>query len=316
MPSKTKSHYPPICDYEDSSYQTTFWEEGGRAYEDKVEAIALRRLLPATGELLLEIGAGAGRNTPRYQGFKHIVVLDYSITQLRQAQERLGRSERYIYVAADAYHLPFVPALFEAATMIRVFHHIADGPKVLEQVHQVLRPDGNFILEFANKRNLKAILRYIFRRQSWNPFDLKPVEFVALNFNFHPETTHAWLQEVGFTVEEQLAVSHFRLSLFKRLVPLRILVKMDSLLQRTGNWVQLAPSVFVRSRVVGDIAIAAPSTPLIDSRQALFRCLACGHASWEPNKNHLKCKNCGTKWAIEDRIYNFKEPINRRSQRS
>src|SRR5512140_3757891 len=65
---------PPVCDYEGSDYQTRFWEKGGREYEDLCEAIALRRLLPKKGQLLLELGAGAGRNTPRYQGFERVVL--------------------------------------------------------------------------------------------------------------------------------------------------------------------------------------------------------------------------------------------------
>ena len=75
---------PPVCDYTDSDYQTSFWEQGGRAYEDRAEAVALRRLLPTEGgQRLLELGAGAGRNTPRYAGYGHIVLLDYSETQLQ-----------------------------------------------------------------------------------------------------------------------------------------------------------------------------------------------------------------------------------------
>jgi hypothetical protein len=73
---------PPVCDYEGSDYQTRFWENADRVYEDRVEAVALRRLLPAEGNLLLEVGAGAGRNTPRYSGFQRIVLLDYSYSQL------------------------------------------------------------------------------------------------------------------------------------------------------------------------------------------------------------------------------------------
>ncbi|MCK4489663.1 MAG: hypothetical protein KAU23_05350, partial [Anaerolineales bacterium] len=57
--------HPPVIDYEGSDYQTSFWDEGGREYEDQSERIALKRLLPDQGNLLLEIGAGAGRNTPR-----------------------------------------------------------------------------------------------------------------------------------------------------------------------------------------------------------------------------------------------------------
>ena len=89
---------PPVCNYEGSDYQTSFWDKGGREYEDRAEAIALKRLLPKSGKLLLEIGAGAGRNTPRYSGFERIVLLDYSRTQLEQAQQRLGASDRYITV--------------------------------------------------------------------------------------------------------------------------------------------------------------------------------------------------------------------------
>ena len=140
MPPENEPTRPPVCDYEGSDYQTTFWDTGERAYEDRVEEIALKRLLPKSGKLLLEVGAGAGRNTPRYSDFERVVLLDYSRTQLQQAQQNLGTSERYIYVAADVYRLPFVPGLFDTATMIRVLHHMADAPRALQQIREVLRP--------------------------------------------------------------------------------------------------------------------------------------------------------------------------------
>ena len=89
---------PPVCNYEGSDYQTSFWEQGGREYEDRAEAIALQRMLPESGKLMLELGAGAGRNTPRYAGFERIVVLDYSTTQLAQAQQKLGRLRTNIFM--------------------------------------------------------------------------------------------------------------------------------------------------------------------------------------------------------------------------
>ena len=54
---------PPVCNYEGSDYQQSFWEQGGREYEDRAEAIALKRMLPKSGKLMLELGAGAGRTT-------------------------------------------------------------------------------------------------------------------------------------------------------------------------------------------------------------------------------------------------------------
>src|SRR5262245_31124589 len=208
----------PVCDYEGSDYQTSFWDKGGREYEDRTEAIALRRLLPTpavaggareSGWLLLELGAGAGRNTPRYLGFDRIVLLDYSRTQLEQAQQRLGKPDTYIYVAADVYRLPFVDGLFDAATMIRVLHHMSEAPKALGQVKNVLGQDGVFILEYANKLNLKAILRYFLGRQTWSPFTREPVEFVKLNFDFHPKAIQNWLESLGFRIEKTLALSYF-----------------------------------------------------------------------------------------------------------
>jgi ubiquinone/menaquinone biosynthesis C-methylase UbiE len=289
---------PPICDYEGSDYQTAFWEEGGREYEDQVEAVALRRLLPPSGKLLLEVGAGAGRNTPRYNGFEHVVLVDYSRTQLQQAQERLGASHRYTYVAANAYHLPFEPGLFDAATMIRTLHHMADPAAAIYQIRQALQPGAVFILEFANKRNLKAILRYILRRQSWSPFTPQAVEFAKLNFDFHPHQLRAWLRENRFEVERQLTVSHFRMQPLKRLVPVKILVAMDSLAQWTGDLWQLSPSVFVRSRATGDSPSAQPGR--------FFCCPVCGHAPLDNQSHGLTCPNCTREWRLEAGIYDFR----------
>ena len=296
---QTNAH-PPVCDYEGSDYQASFWEQGEREYEDQVEAVALRRLLPSGGNLLLEVGAGAGRNTSRYTGFKQIVLVDYSLTQLQQAQERLGRSERYIYVAADAYRLPFQVGLFDTATMIRVLHHMAEPELALDQVQRVLSPGGVFILEYANKQNLKAILRYVLHRQSWSPFSLEAVEFTKLNYDFHPKAVQSWLQSAGFVLERQLTVSHFRLALLKRLVPVRWLVWLDSLVQHTGNWWQLTPSVFTRSH--------RENEPAYPTARGFFQCPECSTGLNQPQTDYLTCSGCGRVWAIRDGIYDFRKP--------
>jgi len=307
---------PPVCDYTDSDYQTSFWEQGGREYEDLVEAIALKRLLPKHGKLLLELGAGAGRNTPRYAGFDRVVLLDYSRTQLEQARARLGDSERYLYIAADIYRLPFVDGLFDSATMIRALHHMADAPAALRQVGNVLQPGATFILEYANKQNLKAILRYWLKRQDWSPFTPEPVEFARLNFDFHPKAIKKWLQAAGFTIERTLTVSHFRIGLLKRLIPARLLAAMDALFQPTGALWQLTPSVFVKAHAVGRDSIPPilgrdPIPPMVGHNPILsyFKCPECNHAWLDEGKGYLPCKSCGQKWEVRDGIYEFREPF-------
>jgi ubiquinone/menaquinone biosynthesis C-methylase UbiE len=298
---------PPVCNYEGSDYQTSFWDKGGREYEDRTEAIALKRLLPKSGRLLLELGAGAGRNTPRYLGFDRVLLLDYSHTQLEQAQQRLGKSNKYFYVAADAYRLPFVDGLFDAATMIRTLHHMADAPKVLEQVNNVVRPGGIFILEFANKLNLKAIVRYLLGRQKWSPFSLEPVEFVKLNFDFHPKAIRQWLTKLGFSIEKTLTLSRFRIGFLKRAVPIGILVFFDSLFQWTGALWQFTPSVFVKARrgkLYGEYGVE--TSPALGNLSLFFKCPDCGTSPLIDHKNYLECSNCRKKWEYRDGIYDFR----------
>lgn len=292
------SEKPPVCDYEGSDYQSSFWDAGGREYEDQVEALALGRLLPESGALMLEIGAGAGRNTPRYQAYQKVVLVDYSATQLEQAQANLGISERYTYVAADVYQLPFVPGVFDGATMIRTLHHMAEPQLALHQVRTVLQPGATFILEYANKHNLKAMLRYALGRQIWSPYTPEAVEFTELNFDFHPQSIRTWLEESGFSINRQLTVSHFRINLIKRLLPLDLLVKMDGIAQLTGNWWQLSPSVFVSTSATGDTPIAPPGE--------IFRCLVCDKSDFESSSAALTCRSCGQVWRCENGIYDFR----------
>lgn len=292
---------PQICDYEGSGYRTEFWEGQGRDYEDRTERIALRRLLPPGGRRIAHLGAGFGRMTNELGGYEQVIVLDYSRTMLQDAQKLLGREDRFIYVAADVYKLPLMPGSCDVALMERVIHHIADVPAVLQQIRSILVPNAHFVLEYASKRNLKAMLRYLLRRQDWNPFDLEPVEFVELNFDFHPQYMATCLSDAGFTTERRLALSYFRLGLLKRLIPTAILTALDSILQPTGQLAPFSPSVFTLNRVVGDTPSAALDGPL-------FKCLTCG-SPLEQQGDHMVCANEDGQWAIRDGIYDFKEPI-------
>jgi len=289
-----------ICDYEGSRYRTEFWEGQGREYEDRAERIALRKLLPPRGRRLIEIGAGYGRLADLYQSYEEVLLLDYALSQLRQARERLG-DDRFRYIAADLYNMPLVDCCLDTVVLVRVMHHVQDPPTALNEIARILTPQGALILEYANKRNLKAILRYLLRRQEWNPFNREPVEFVPLNYDFHPAYMEARLQEAGFDLEEQLAVSSFRLPLLKRLIPASALARVDGLLQRPGAGLKLAPSLFLKAR----IDKRGSETPM----ESLFRCPLCGATPLKTLPAALVCVGCGRRWPIEGGIYNFKEPI-------
>jgi ubiquinone/menaquinone biosynthesis C-methylase UbiE len=269
--------------------------------EDLAERIALRRLLPPSGGRLIDIGGGFGRLSEFYAGYEQVILLDYSTSLLRQAQARLGRSERMVYVASSFYDMPFADGAIDVAMMVRVIHHVEDVPALLDEVGRVLAGGGTYLLEFASKRHLKAILRYALRRQAWNPFDREPVEFVEMNFDFHPDWMRDRLREAMFHVKHTRTVSHFRLPLLKKVVPAKLLAAMDGLCQPTGAWWQLTPSVFVQCANQKE----APATAGAPATQ-LFRCPSCHGNDLAESTDALVCQGCGTRWPIEDGIYNFK----------
>jgi len=289
-----------VCDYEGTSYRARFWEGQGREYEDLAERIALRRLLPPTGHRLLELGAGFGRLADLYKGYDQVVLLDYAKSGLLEAQERLGRSDRFVYVAADLYNLPLAPEVCDTVVTVRVLHHLADVPAALAGIATVLRPGGTYVLEYANKRNLKALVRYATRRQSWSPFAPEPYEFAVLNFDFHPRWMTAVLHTAGFTVDAGLAVSHFRYPILKRLVPPQSLARLDGMFQGAGAAWKLSPSIFLRARHAGSGASVSA---------ALFRCPRCTGQELRPTTSALACSACGAVWPITDGIYDFKQPL-------
>jgi SAM-dependent methyltransferase len=236
--------------------------------------------------------------TTELGGYDQVIVLDYSRTMLQDAQSRLGRAERLVYVAADIYRLPLANGSCDAALMERVIHHMADVPAALRQIRAALAPGATFVLEYANKRNLKAVLRYWLRRQEWNPFDPQPVEFVKLNFDFHPDYMARCLRAAGFETRRRLALSYFRLGFLKQRVPVALLVALDRLLQPTGQFAAYAPSMFT-------LNVAAGNTPPDALDGPLFKCLNCG-AALQQQGDAMVCPQGDGRWVIEDGIYDFK----------
>ena len=260
----------PVCNYEGSNYRTDFWEGQGREYEDAVERVALKALLTAPGsgvkpqpaqgmgtsrlapaQRLIELGGGYGRLADLYGGFQQVILTDRAFTQVQQARQRLGSDPRFGFVVADIYALPFRAESAGHIISVRMLHHLVDVPLAFTEIARVVAAGGTYITEFASKRHLKAIARHALGMQHENPFAADPHEFAALNFDFHPRWMEAQLRKVGLVVDARRAVSHFRVGLLKRTVPVGVLVGADRALQRIGGWWPWTPSIFVRARKQG-----------------------------------------------------------------
>ncbi len=293
---------PRICDYGNSTYREDFWEGQGRDYEDVVERQVLAQLLPARGHRLLEIGAGFGRISLEYSMYDQVVLLDYSLEQLIYARKQMG-DDRFIYVAADAYKMPFCGGAFDGATMIRVIHHFEDVSAALAQVSACLASGGKFILEYANKRHLKSILRYLLGRNKWSPHTLDPIEFVELNFNFHPDYMLAQVASLGFDVLHEVPVSWLRLGLLKKTLPTSVLSGIDSLMQRTG-W-RVSPSIFLDLQLGG----TQDDKPEVDSGNPLAF-LKCPHSTTAlQREGDILVSESGVRWGVVDGVYDFRHPL-------
>src|SRR3972149_3529570 len=234
---------PRVIDYEGSKYSTEFWT-AAREYEDRAERIALRALLPPRGHRLIEIGAGAGRLGGLYLGYDEIVLMDYARSTLLEARQRWGHDPRFKFVAADVYRWPLADAAFDTVVMVRVMHHLVDVPQALRQISAALKAGGTFVVEFANKRNLKSMLRYALRRQAWSPYAREPFEFATLNFDFHPAWVKERLRDAGFEIRNRRSVSFFRVGVLKRLLGAGALAALDGVLQRPLASLAVSPSQF------------------------------------------------------------------------
>lgn len=297
--SVADSNQPPICSYENSPWRTEFWR--GRDYEDRAERIAIAKMLPPRGNRLCEIGAGFGRLADFYRGYDRVILLDYSRTMLRDAVEQLSNAPRFIFAAADLYNLPLADNALDTAVTVRVLHHIADIPCAFAEIARVVRPQGTYLTEFANKRHLKARLRYALARRGDNPDSLAPYEFVKLNFDFHPRYIQNNLNAVNFSVQDRRAVSIFRVAWLKRIVPARILAALDGLLQHPTSNLQLSPSIFLRAQST------KAGAPAINA--SLWKCPACGSIDLAESSEAIVCPNCARNYPIIDRIIDFKSQL-------
>jgi SAM-dependent methyltransferase len=266
------------------------------------ERVAVKKLLPPTGKNLIEVGAGFGRLADMYDGYEKVVLVDYARTQLEAARQYLDDDERFVFVVADVYGLPFVDNLFDSLVMVRVMHHLVAVPDALQELKRIISASGVSIIEFANKQNLKAILRWLLKRQSWSPFSIEPHEFVALNIDFHPKWIRQQFSSAGLAIQTMRTVSHFRIPILKKTISPKVLASLDGLAQTTGNWWQLSPSVFLKAIPEKE---PAPS-------DGFFRCPRCGNHDLKKHATGLFCEPCHLLWEYRDGIYDFKTPVEKK----
>jgi ubiquinone/menaquinone biosynthesis C-methylase UbiE len=179
------------------------------------------------------------------------LLTDYAENMVNEARARVKRLglDNVECVKANLYEMGRMGQQYNNAVCIRVMHHVENVPDFFAQVYMTLREGGTFILEYANKKNILEILRYIFGRPNIKPFDYCPSKRKSnVYYNFHPQYVKDMLRLNGFDIEEELAVSMFRNRRLKKMLGCGILVRLEALLQKPLGRLHLAPSVFIKAR--------------------------------------------------------------------
>jgi ubiquinone/menaquinone biosynthesis C-methylase UbiE len=138
---------------------------------------------------------------------------------------------------------------FDAALTIRVVHHLPDLQKAIKEIHRILKPNGFFIIEFPNKIHGKSVIKAILGRKlnyllSHVPQDISSQKGVSF-INYHPNHVKSLLISGQFRVIKILSVSNFRNPIFKKLIPLPILLFLESMLQPWLARLNFGPSIFI-----------------------------------------------------------------------
>ena len=250
-------------DYENYDYRQ-FWEDNRRAYEDSAERSAIKKFFKGIGQegkVFADLGCGFGRLFEEYENFERIIMVDYSLNNLRSARNMISEYlkkkkdlqalRKVFFIAADVNNLPLKSGLLDVCMTVRVIHHLSEPDAYFAEVSRVIKSEGIFILEFANKRNLKNILKFCTGRVRQSPFDCKPLQVGDTILDYHPVYIKSLLKKTGFKVLKQLSVSNLRLNYLKKHISLKILLFYENLYQNLFSFIDTGPSIFLKAEFTG-----------------------------------------------------------------
>jgi SAM-dependent methyltransferase len=110
-----------------------------------------------SGELILEVGSGAGRFTePAAATGGFVLSMDYSAAVDANYQSN-GTSPNVLVVQGDVYHMPFRRGYFDKLFCFGMLQHTPDVHKAFAALPPMLKPGGELVVD-VYKKNLVGML--------------------------------------------------------------------------------------------------------------------------------------------------------------
>jgi 27-O-demethylrifamycin SV methyltransferase len=128
--------------WRDNADQSTFEEAMVQMTDDMI-----RRLDPAPGDRILDVGCGNGTPALRLARERPVEVVGISVSeqQVARATERAraaGLADRVRFMQVNAMDLPFAAESFDGAWALESMLHMPDKVRVLSEMARVVRPGG------------------------------------------------------------------------------------------------------------------------------------------------------------------------------
>lgn len=146
------------------------------------------------GHRVLEVGAGIGAITARYELGREVVANDVSPACVQALRERFADRPNVHVEDRDLRTLE-LDARFDSVLMVNVLEHIADDVEALRGLGRLVVPGGNVVVYVPALNGLYGALdkkighyrrysvwrlREVFREAALEPVDLRWVNFLAI----------------------------------------------------------------------------------------------------------------------------------------
>lgn len=251
-PAKPRQTKKVADQYDNGDYNyLRYWDH--RAYEHASEEMAIKRLLKGKHfKTAADIGGGYGRLCIFLENYADKVTLaEPSKQQLNIAKDFLKDHPNIDQVLTQADDLQLKDKSQDLITVIRVMHHLPDPAAEFKEIRRVLSDDGLLVLEIANNAHGRNRLKYALkgRRVPTQPVDIRSQQNRNDNepafVNHHPKTVIKQLAHAGLKVERVLSVSNLRSPGLKKVLPKRVMLAAESVLQPALARTYFGPSVFL-----------------------------------------------------------------------